>query len=962
MNSEANLTIIGRISQQASARPVASAIEVLGKQPLSYAELHQQIQTIARVIRSRGIRKEHRVVVVLPNGAEMAVVSLAVMSCAVLSPLNPEYKADEYAAYMDNIAPALLIAMGGDESSAKKVARKMGIPVLEVLPAKAGKAGQIEFLDVLQVESGADDAGAPAADSPALLLHTSGTTSRPKRVRLTHKNLLASANNLAQTLQLTETDICLHQLPMFHIGGLVDVLAAPLITGGKVICTQGFSIPAFVDNLQTFKASWTQTVPVMLQEILSHTDNIPGLLDNHTLRFLRSVSSPLPVSVASRFESLFRIPVIEIFGMTETAGQITSNRLPPGQRKPGSVGAAIGCELRVVDESGNSVAQGIKGEVVVRGSNVMVAYDEADSINHEAYFGDWLRTGDLGYLDEESNLYLAGRIKEIINRGGEKIAPVEVDEVVQSHPVVADAAVFTVQHDVLGEDIAVAVVLKTGQVLTRQALVEYAGKHLAHFKVPRKVYFVSNIPRSPSGKIQRFKLAELARLAETAKEGEGAQYLAAQDAVEESLAEMWASVLKRDRVGLNDDFFDLGGDSLKAASFINALQQKWGGTVYVSALFDAPTIAKFKTFLEHNYPELISRALGKQVFAASPDSGGRVTAEKLAKLKSAIVQTNTSMNTATSAKASKKPRAVFILSPPRSGSTLLRAILGGNPELFSPPELYLLSFNNLADRKNWFSGSQRFQLEGNTRCVMQLQGGDLAQAEQLIQTLEERKMPTAEYFGLLQSWMGNRLLVDKTPYYASHIETLRRAEEYFDNPLYIHLKRHPYGMIRSFEEAKLDQLWYPRLVGVEKAQQTGCPYTRRELAEMIWLILNQNIVEFLREVPENRQYAVKFEDLVTIPQGTVEGLCRYLGVAYDPEMLKPQSKQSERMTDGTHAVSRMIGDMKFHQHQGISAGAATTWKSHYEIDFLSEETREFAEQLGFSETIASANARKEFEF
>lgn len=961
MNSEPARTIVGRIFQQAESQPGANAIEVLGRQPLSYVDLKEQIQDISHALRSMGVAREHRVVVVLPNGAEMAVVCLGVMACAVLSPLNPEYKADEYAAYMDNIAPALLIVMAGDETPARMVASKMGIPVLDVSPVKSGKAGQIKCCGAQPaIANDADDF--PTADTPALLLHTSGTTSKPKRVLLTHKNLMSSAANLSQALQLTETDICLHLLPMFHIGGLVDVLATPLITGGKVVCTQGFSIPAFVENLKTFKASWTQTVPVMLQEILSHLDSDPDLLQSHTLRLMRSVSSPLPVSAAARFEERLRIPVIEIFGMTETAGQITSNRLPPGQRKPGSVGVAVGCELKVVDEAGEPVAHGIKGEVVVRGANVMQAYDEDAEINRGAYFADWLRTGDMGYLDEGGYLYLSGRIKEIINRGGEKISPVEVDEVIQHHPAVADAAVFPVQHDALGEDIAVAVVLKTGLALTRPELIEYSGKHLAHFKVPRKVYFVHAIPRTPSGKIQRFKLAELTRAIEVENEGvRTAEYQAVQGLVETSLAQMWADVLKLSRVGLHDDFFDLGGDSLKAASFINALQQKWGGTVYVSALFDAPTIAKFKTYLERHYPELISRALGKQVFSASPDSGGKVNSAKLARLRGEIAQTTTRMSAASGA-VNKNPRAVFILSPPRSGSTLLRAILAGNTQLFSPPELYLLSFDNLADRKNWFSGSQRFQLEGNTRCVMQLKGCDLAQAEQLIKAFEAGKMPTAEYFAQLQVWMGDRLLVDKTPYYASHIETLRRAEEYFDNPLYIHLKRHPYGMIRSFEEAKLDQLWYPRLVGVEKAQQTGCPYTRRELAEMIWLILNQNIVEFLHEVPQSRQCAVKFEDLVTAPQDTVEGLCRFLGVAYDPEMLKPQSKQSERMTDGTHSVSRMIGDMKFHQHQGISAGAAETWKSHYEVDFLSDETRSLAERLGFSETIASANARKEFEF
>lgn len=954
-------TIFSRILQQASRAPKNSAIKALGRESLSYEDLCSHVQYVAATLNTMGIQKHDRIAVVLPNGPEMAIACLAVMSCAVAAPLNPEYREDEYAAYFDSISPRLLIALAGGEIAAREVALRAGIPILEIVPNERSAAGIFQFSGGPEVAVESHAVFSEAGD-PALLLHTSGTTSRPRKVVLTQKNLLSSANNLASTLRIEASDSCLHMLPMFHIGGLIDVLAAPLITGGSVICTSGFSVPGFFQNMDAYRPTWTQTVPAMLQEILEHADEHKAVLGKHSLRLMRSVSSPLPVAAANRFEEMFRIPVIEIFGMTETSGQITSNHLPPAQRKPGSVGNVVACEVRVVDEAGNSVPAGDKGEIVVCGDNVMHGYDEPEPVNRDAYFGDWLRTGDLGYLDEDGYLFLVGRIKEIINRGGEKIAPAEVDEAIRRHPAVSDAAVFAVPHATLGEDVAVAVVLKGGHTLSRQDLVEYGGQHLAYFKVPRKVYFVPAIPRTPSGKIQRFKLTEIVDKASADETAGVAGFVAVEGLIEKVLAEMWSRALKVERIGLNDDFFDLGGDSLKAASFINDLQQKWGGTVYVSALFDAPTIARFRDYLERHYPELLLRALGRQVSPGSLDSGGKVDKDKLEALRRSIVQTTGSHSGQSKPSQGKNPRAVFILSPPRSGSTLLRAMLGGNPRLFAPPELYLLSFDNLADRKAWFSGSQKFQLEGNTRCLMQIKDMGLEEAEKLVAELEEKQMPTGEYYRMLQEWMGDRILIDKTPYYASHIETLRRAEEYFDQPLYIHLKRHPYGMIRSFEEAKLDQLWYPRLVGVEKALHEPCPYTRRELAEMIWLVLNQNIIEFLREIPGERQYSIKFEDLVGEPANTVNGLCRFLGVDYDKEMLNPQSKQSERMTDGTRSVSRMIGDMKFHQHKGISAGAAELWKQHYEVDFLSDETMRLAESLGFTETLASVKNRKVFEF
>ena len=472
----------------------------------------------------------------------------------------------------------------------------------------------------------------------------------------------------------------------------------------------------------------------------------------------------------------------------------------------------------MVDERGEPVATGQRGEVVVRGDNVMPGYADDEAVNAASWFGEWFRTGDEGTLDADGFLYLTGRIKEIINRGGEKVSPREVDEVLLSHPAVAEAATFAMPHPTLGEDVATVVVLKPGSTVGKAALIAHVNARLAYFKVPRVMHFLQAIPKTAGGKLQRNRLAETLGLTDAADDAPKAAYVAPRTAIAQKLASMWESVLGVERVGLDDDFFALGGDSLKAASFVNQLQHAWGDTVYVTAIFDAPTVARLESYLNANYPELVAKMQGAAAVPAAPVRR-TVDADALRRFRRSIAATLGGAP----APAERNPSAVFVLSPPRSGSTLLRAMLGGNPALFAPPELYLLPFDTLADRKAWFSGSQRFQLEGNTRALMQLRGLGPADADAMMAELEARRTPVHAYYRMLQGWLGSRTLVDKTPYYASRIETLERAEAMFRDARYVHLTRHPYGVIRSFEEAKLATLWYPRLVGDRRGRAHAVP-------------------------------------------------------------------------------------------------------------------------------------------
>lgn len=950
-------TIYSCISQQAEKSPEKQALVALRRPSLSYAQLSDHIDTVVNTLNRFGVGRNDRVAIVLPHGPELSTACLAVMAGAVAAPLNPEHKAAECDAFLTDLKPKFLLTGKDQPSPARTAAQGMGIPILELRMEDGAATGLFE-LNTDVKPSPTRCGGFAEADDAALLLHTSGTTAKPRTVLLTQRNLSTSAGNLSTSLQLSENDCCLHLMPLFHIGGLIDVLAAPLTVGGSVVCTSGFSAPEFFNCLEFFRPTWTQAVPTMIQEILKCADDHRDVVNNHSLRLIRSVSAPLPIPVMEAFERVFNIPVIEIYGMTETAGLIASNPLPDAARKPGSVGLPAGPDVAVVDELGTPLPAMETGEVVVRGSNVMTGYENDPNANANTFFQLGFRTGDQGYLDADGYLFLTGRIKEIINRGGEKISPSEVDDVLQSHPSVAEAATFAMPSELLGEDVAAAVVPVQGATLSKQELIEFLRPRLAYFKVPRTIHFVDEIPKTRGGKLQRTKLAKTLGMVENHPDEPKRAYTAAQSLVGRTFTDMWSRLLKVEKVGVDDDFFDLGGDSLKAASFINELHHKWGETVYVSALFDAPSIAEFEKYMGIHHPELIMKILGQTVNPGDRYSEGKVDPTKVSAFRSSIAR----VAGAGGAPSPEKNRpAIFILSPPRSGSTLLRAILGGNDKLFAPPELYLLSFDNLTDRKAWFSGSQRFQLEGYVRSIMQARNDSLEQAEELVEDFERQQLSTQDCFRHMQEWIGDRVLVDKTPYYASHMETLHRAEEYFHDPIYVHLLRHPYGMIRSFEEAKLEQLWYPRMVGTDVARHTACPYQRRELAEMIWMILHENILSFLEGIPQQRKVRLKFEDLVGNPRDTVGNLCKFLDIDLQTAMLKPHQNTQKRMTDGIHPESRMIGDMKFHQHKKIDSNAADLWKHHYQTDFLSDETWKIAATLGYDQTIAKSKGRTEFE-
>jgi len=398
------------------------------------------------------------------------------------------------------------VASGSDTAS-RDVAAKLGIAVLELTPHPENGAGSFTLKGAAHAGKPISNGGLAQSDDIALILHTSGTTSRPKIVPLTHKNVCASARNISVTLNLQQDDRELHVMPLFHIHGLIAGVLAPMAVGSQIFCTPGFNALKFFGWMKECKPTWFTAVPTMHQTILSRAAGNMEVIQSNPLRFLRSSSSSMPTQVIAELEKTFNAPLIESYGMTEAAHQMASNPLPPGKRIPGSVGIAAGPEIAIMDKDGNLLAPGVIGEVVIRGENVTHGYENNPKANAEAFTNGWFRTGDQGSLTEDGYLTLTGRLKEIINRGGEKISPLEVDEVLMHHPAVMQVVTFAMPHEKLGEDVAAAVVLREGQSLTERELRDFAATRLADFKVPRKILFMAEIPKGATGKLQRIGLA-----------------------------------------------------------------------------------------------------------------------------------------------------------------------------------------------------------------------------------------------------------------------------------------------------------------------------------------------------------------------------------------------------------------------------------------------------------------------
>jgi acyl-CoA synthetase (AMP-forming)/AMP-acid ligase II len=485
------------------------AISAPGRTPLTYGGLRELVGQTLSTLNSLGVGRNDRVAIVLNNGPEMATCYMACASGTTSAPLNPAYRADEFEFYLSDLNARALIVERHSASPAIDVATKLGVRIVDLVVDDGAPAGRfrLEAREATATAAAAQGGFSQAADI-GMVLHTSGTTSRPKIVPLSVGNLCASANHIRNTLQFTPADIGLNIMPLFHIHGLIAGVLAPLSAGSQVFCTPGFNALKFFSWMDEAHPTWYTAVPTMHQAIVTRAKGNVEIIKRNPLRFLRSSSSSMPPQVIRELEEIFGSPLIEAYGMTEATHQMASNPLPPQARKPGTVGLAAGPEVAIRGEDGALLGPGDVGEIVIRGPNVTAGYENNPKANAEGYADGWFRTGDQGMKDSDGYISITGRLKEIINRGGEKVSPREVDEILMDHPAVAQVVCFGMPHPKLGEEVAAVVVLREGASATEREIQEFVSKRAADYKVPKKILFMDEIPKGATGKLQRIGLAQ----------------------------------------------------------------------------------------------------------------------------------------------------------------------------------------------------------------------------------------------------------------------------------------------------------------------------------------------------------------------------------------------------------------------------------------------------------------------
>ena len=574
---------VGELLAESTRRHAERSAVVLtsGDVLCSYEQLLDRTTSVSRSLRKLGVSVGDVVLVTVPMAAEMLIATLGAMGASACAPMNPAYTAAELEELVDVLQPAAAIVLDGHGGPAELIAERRGIPLLRIGPGGVITSEQsAQDVDDLAAEG----SRSPRSHDVALILHTAGTTARPKQVPLTHSNLVAAVSNVVESLHLVPDDRCLNVMPLFHSHGLLGAAISTVAAGASIVCADSIDPRRFLAWANQTGSTWYTAAATIHHLVLDAPGEWPGL------RFMRSASAPIAPQVAQALEDRFGAPMIEVYGMTE-AYQIAANPLPPGQRRLGSVGTATGTQIAVADESGSHLPAGVEGEVIVHGPAVFAGYSAPAGANDEAFFGEWFRTGDLGRLSDDGYLTITGRRKEQINRGGEKIAPREVDEALLAHPDIAAVMAFAIPDPLLGEEVGAAIVARAGAHVDARSVRAFLNGRIAPFKVPRRVLLVDHLPKSSTGKLQRVGFAELHEAELAALGAPRATKVGDERSTTERLGGIWQELLETEQpLAPTDHFFELGGTSLLTMELVERIEIAFEVDLPVIDVLDVPTL------------------------------------------------------------------------------------------------------------------------------------------------------------------------------------------------------------------------------------------------------------------------------------------------------------------------------------------------------------------------------------
>ena len=912
---------------------------------LTYRELNRHANRLAYRLRRLGAGLETPVGVCLERSADLVVAILAILKAgAIYVPLDPEYPAERLSWMLEDCGARFLIASSDLAAG---------------LPSFAGPVLSCRTEEPLPEGSEANPSTGAGGHNLAYIIYTSGSTCTPKGSAITHRAISRLVVN-TDYIALGAGDR-VAQVANASFDAITFELWGPLLNGATVVVIPRdvvLSLRGFPEELRRQRIDVLVLTTSLFNQIAIQ---VPGAFepvrellvggeaqDANTVRYVLRNRPP------RRF--------VNVYGPTETTTFASTSlvRDLPEASTNVPIGRPIAnTQVYILDVHWQPIPIRVPGELCIGGDGLARCYWRRPDLTAEKFIpnpfgsspGERLyRSGDRARFLPDGNIEFLGRFDEQVKIRGFRIEPGEIEAALRQHPLVRQASVQVREPRPGDKRLVAYIVAGTDRTVGAHDLRRHLQDRLPEYLIPQAFVVMDALPLNPNGKVDR----EALPAPEWGQTDRERPFIVPRTRLERFVAGIWREVLGVESIGVYDNFFELGGNSIQAAMVVNRLEEELVRRAPVRALFMAPTVAELAVYLHEYYAEEVAQRFPEEAAPPLPVEVGermksqegsrRVDADMVERLRS-IIPPLAPRPASCAVRAEKNPPALFVLSPPRSGSTLLRAMLAGNPRLFSPPELDLLEFNTLGERKATFSGEFAFWLEGPIRALMEIHGWDAGAARRYMEELEQRDLPVKECYRLLQDSIGpERLLVDKTPVYPLDARTLDRAEEDFDQPYYIHLVRHPYASVYSFLEAKLEKMFF----------RWPHPFSLRELAELVWIVCHENILRFLAGIPAGRQLRVTYEELVSRPQPAMEAICGFLGIPYAEAMLLPY--EGRRMTDGIEAGKQMVGDYKFYLRNKIDTSAAGRWKKFHREDFLSDIGWRLARTLGYEREEAPKEA------
>lgn len=926
-------SIVEIFESHVKSTPQAPATE-FNEVSLTYDQLNERANQLAHYLKKMGVTHNSLVAIIMERSLDMIIATLGILKAGgVYVPLDTAYPKDRMAFMLQDTRASVLLT--------QKALR-------ESLPENEAQVVCIdEDWQTIASESPENLPIVANGNSMAYIIYTSGSTGRPKGVAVPHKGISRLVIN-TNYVKFNPTDRVGQASNVSFDAATWEIWGA-LLNGAALVGVSKDLVlnpQKLVKEIRVKKINRMFLTTSLFNQVSHEIPDAYKTLD--TIMFGGEAADPQ--AVRKVLENGAPKDVLNGYGPTENTTFSTVYKVtgvPEGTASL-SIGKAIANSTTyILDANFNPVPVGVVGELYVGGDGVALEYYNRPQLTAAKFIPDPFssepgaqiyRTGDLARYLPDGNIDFLGRIDHQVKIRGFRIELGEIESLLQQHPALQDGLVLA-REDKPGQKRLVAYIIPKHEMTPETSeLRTFLLKKLPDYMIPTAFITMEAFPLTPNGKVDRKALPA----PDQSREDFEQNYVPPRTRLEETLVEMWQEILEIEKIGIYDNFFQLGGNSLQAAVFINRIQKKFKEEAHVRAIFLAPTVAEFATYVNEYYAETVAKFFGTESSDTARIQAIEVEGEASTKITPKMVhqfnQIIQPLKPRRSTKDAKNSPAIFVLSPPRSGSTLFRVMLAGNPKLFAPPELDILSFNTLAERRAAFSNEYQIWLEATWRSIMEVKHCSVEEAREIMEDCEQRNLTAKEFYALLQAWIGDRILVDKTPSYSMDTEIIKRAETDFENAKFIHLTRHPYGTIYSFLEAKLDKNFF----------RYEHPFTRRELAELIWLVCHQNILNFLQNIPNKRQLRIDFETLVSNPEPTVRTVCDFLEIDYHPDMLKPY--QGERMTDGVRPSSQMVGDFKFYLHKKIDSQTANRWKKFHNENFLSDISWQVAQELGYLPT------------